>query len=358
MEKKKKILHIAESWGSGVFSFIVDLANSTYKDYDIVIAHGIREETFENYADYFNNEIKLVKVKSFTRNINPINDFKAFLELKKIIKEEKPDIIHLHSSKAGFLGRFAANTKKYKMYYNPHGFSFLMQDSSKIKRLIYFVAEKIAALRKCTIIGCSKGEYEEALKLTKNSICINNGVNIDILKNQVQNLKEKEIDFDNLKICTSGRIGYQKNPELFNSIAKELPNVKFTWIGDGDEKDKLNSPNINVTGWKSKEEVIKILNENDVFILASLWEGLPISLLEAMYLKKICLVSNCIGNRDVISSNENGFVCKNKDEFVSLIKKLKNIEYKKIQYKAYEDINETFNTSRMVEEYRKIYEEK
>jgi glycosyltransferase involved in cell wall biosynthesis len=357
MKKRKKILHIVESWGSGVFSFIVDLANSTYGDYDIVIAHGTREETFEDYANYFNKNIKLIKVENFTRSINPIKDMKAFFELKKIIKEEKPDIIHLHSSKAGFLGRFATNTKNVKAFYNPHGFSFLMQDASKIKRLMYLLAEKLASFKKCTIIGCSKGEYEEALKLTKNAICINNGVDIDKLKVQTQNLKEREIDFDNLKLCTIGRIGCQKNPDLFNSIAKDLSDIKFTWIGDGDEKNKLTSSNIQVTGWKSKEDVIKILNENDVFILTSLWEGLPLSLLEAMYLKKICLVSNCIGNRDVINQNENGFICNNKEEFVSVIKNLKNIECKKLQANAFQDIKTVYNIEKMTNEYRRIYNE-
>lgn len=352
--KRKKILHIVESFGSGVFSFLVDLINSTDEEFDITVAYGKRTETLENFKEYFSGNVKFIEVKNFTRSINPVKDLKAFFEVKKIIKKVNPDVIHLHSSKAGFIGRFVANGKKVKVLYNPHGFSFLMQDSSKVKRLIYWLLEKLGALRNCTIVGCSNGEYEEALKLSKNSVCINNAINIDKLDEETKNFKNKKNDFQNLKICTSGRIGYQKNPELFNKIAQDFPNIQFTWIGDGELKDKLTSKNITITGWKKREEVLKIVNENDIFILTSLWEGLPISLLEAMYLKKVCIVTNCIGNRDVIKDKENGFIIKD-DNHKIIIENLNEEICEKVSNKARNDVLNKFNIQRMAEEYKDIY---
>lgn len=79
-----------------------------------------------------------------------------------------------------------------------------------------------------------------------------------------------------------------------------LPEINFIWIGEGELKTELTSPNITITGWIKREEALRIIRNVDFFILPSLWEGLPISLLEAMYLRKICLVSDVIGNRDVI----------------------------------------------------------
>ena len=352
---KKKILHIVESFGSGVFSFLVDLVNNTDKDFDITIAYGVREETLVNFKEYFSDRVKFIKVENFVRSINIKKDFKAFLELKKIVKEIDPDIVHLHSSKAGFLGRFATNCRKRKVLYNPHGFSFLMKNSSKIKRTIYWLIEKVAAFRKCTIIGCSNGEYEEALKLTKNAICINNGIDIDKLKEDTKSIKLKEnVDFNALKICTVGRIGYQKNPMLFNEIAKTFPDIQFTWIGDGELKNELTSENIKITGWKKREEVLKILNENDVFILTSLWEGLPISLLEAMYMKKICIVSDCIGNRDVIQDNENGYIIR-KNNYKDIIQKINKDNYIRLSENAKKDVIDKFNINKMVEEYKGVY---
>lgn len=357
--KKKKILHVTESFGSGVFSFLVDLINNTDEEYDVTVAYGKRVETLENFKEYFSNRVKFVEVKNFTRSINPTKDIKAFFEVKKIIKDENPDVIHLHSSKAGFIGRFAGNGKKVIMLYNPHGFSFLMKDSSKVKRLIYWLLEKIGAMRKCTVVGCSQGEYEEALKLTTNSICINNGINIKQLDFITRNFEKKNINFDNLSFCTSGRIGYQKNPQMFNEIAKSFPNNKFTWIGDGEFKNELTSSNIEITGWKERDEVLELVNKHDVFLLTSLWEGLPISLLEAMYLGKICIVSNCIGNKDVIN-NKNGFISNDKENFERIISEIINNsnikEIETIKDNIKNDLENEFNIELMIKKYKKIYE--
>ena len=353
-EKKKKILHIVEAFGGGVFSVLVDLINSTSEEFEIVVAYSKRPQTPENFESYFSKNVKFIEVKNFARSINLKKDIKAFFELKKIIKSQKPDIIHLHSSKAGFLGRFAANGRKIKMLYNPHGFSFLMQDCSKIKRKIYWIIEKIGAMRKCKIVGCSKGEYEEALRLSKNSICINNAINVEKLQKETKDFDIKKIDLKNLKICISGRIGYQKNPEFFNKIAESFPKCNFTWIGDGDLKDKLTSKNIKITGWKTREEVLKLVNENDIFILTSIWEGLPISLLEAMYLGKVCLVTDCIGNRDVIKNNQNGYLI-NQENYKSILDNLNYDDLKDISTNAKNDILNEYNIKNMVEKYRGEY---
>lgn len=356
---KKKVLHIVESFGSGVFSFLVDLVNGTYKDFDITIAYGVREETLDNFREYFNENIKFIKVENFTRSINPKKDLKALKEIKDVIRNEKPDIVHLHSSKAGILGRLAVNGNKIKMFYNPHGFSFLKKDDTKLKRMIYWLIEKITVIwnRKCTLVGCSNGEYLEAKKLNKNSVCINNGIDINKLKEETKGLVPNKINYKNIKICTVGRIGYQKNPEMFNKIAEAFPKIDFTWIGEGDLRDKLTSKNVNVTGWKERKEVLQILNNNDIFILTSLWEGLPISLLEAMYMKKICIVSNCIGNRDVIVNGKNGFIANEINDFVKYIQEIldKKVDVKTLAINANQDVLNEYNIEKMVDKYKKEY---
>ena len=290
-----------------------------------------------------------------TRSIG-LNDLKAFFEIKKIIKNENPDIVHCHSSKAGLLTRLAINTKKIKTFYTPHGYSFLMEDSSKLKRFIYKSIEKIGTLNHSVIVACSKGEYEESLKLTKRATYVSNGVNLEILRKYIPD-KIKQIDTNNLTFVTTGRVSYQKNPEMFNEIAKKFPEIKFVWVGTGDLKNKLTSNNIEVTGWKNRDELMEILNKSDVFILPSLWEGLPISLLEAMALKKPCIVSNVIGNRDVISNENNGFVCNNLNEFIEVIKNIQDNKYnlEKISENAFNDVKNIYNTDVMCKKYCNIY---
>lgn len=354
MAEKKKILFIVEAMGGGVFTYIVDLSNELVNEYDMYLAFAVRNQTPENYRDYFDKRIHLIEVKNFTRSINLIKDIKAFIEIKSIAKKIKPDIIHLHSSKAGALGRFAFNGRKTPLFYTPHGYSFLMQNHSTVKRMIYKAVETICSRRSCMTISCSEGEHQETLKLTSNVTYVNNGINIGELQKLID--QTGPIERHPFTVFTLGRICYQKNPELFNRIAEALPHIKFLWIGDGDLRKKLTASNIKITGWVKREDALRYSLHGDVFLLTSLWEGLPISLLEAMYMKKLCVVNDVIGNRDVIHNGRNGFVCNNVNDFVSAITSAsEHIEYIE---NAYVDVMDKYNTRVMAKCYSKIYLDK
>ena len=211
--------------------------------------------------------------------------------------------------------------------------------------------------KKCTIVACSEGEYKESLKLTKNATYINNGVNIKEIDSVVKDSSIKNIDTKNLKICIVGRIGFQKNPKLFNQIAEQFPQIQFTWIGNGELKDELKSPNISITGWTKRADVLSNLEKNDIFILPSLWEGLPIALLEAMYLGKICIVSNVIGNRDVIINGKNGFICNELEDYCNVINEIQQEKYNlaQIQKNAKEDVLQEYNIDITSKKYIELY---
>lgn len=352
MATKKKILYIVEAMGGGVFTYIVDLANELVDTYDMYIAYAVRKQTPSNYKDYFDKRIHLIEVKNFARAINATKDIAAFFEIRKIAKEIKPDIIHLHSSKAGALGRFAFSGKRVPLFYTPHGYSFLMENYKPMKRRVFKLIESVCAKRNCTTISCSVGEHQESLKLTKRATYVNNGINMAELQEIIDKTEKVEHSFT---VYTLGRICYQKNPTLFNEIAESLPDVKFVWIGDGELRDQLTSENIEITGWADRSTAIRYAVNADVFLLPSRWEGLPISLLESMYMKKACVVSNVIGNRDVIHNGENGFVCTKVEDFVKAIEECQG-EVEKLTEHAYQDILKMYNTKVMAEQYRKKYE--
>lgn len=354
MAEKKKILYIVEAMGGGVFTYIVDLANELANQYDMYIAYAVRKQTPKNYKEYFDDRIHLIEVKNFGRAIDASKDLKAFFEIKKIADEVKPDIIHLHSSKAGALGRFAFNGNKIPMFYTPHGYSFLMEDCKPMKRVIYKVVESVCAKRNCTTISCSVGEHQETLKLTKRATYVNNGINMAELQEIMDKTEKVEHPFT---VFTLGRICYQKNPTLFNEIAEKLPDIRFVWIGDGELRKELKSKNIETTGWADRATAIRHAVNADVFLLPSRWEGLPISLLEAMYMKKTCVVSNVIGNRDVIHNGKNGFVCSGSDAFVKAIQDAQS-DATSLTEQAYQDILHEYNTINMAGHYSEIYQSK
>ena len=336
--------------GGGIFTYIVDLANELCKKYDMYIAYGIRPQTPPDYLTYFDPSIHMIFVDSFTREISPKMDLKAFFDVKEIVKEVDPDIIHLHSSKAGVIGRMALDGDETPLFYTPHGYSFLMKNYRPLKRTIFRAIEGFCAKKNCTTISCSPGENEETLKLTKRAKYVNNGINVTQLRGLLDKVEKKDHPFT---VFTLGRITYQKNPELFNQIAERLPGVKFIWIGDGELREKLKSPNIEITGWMDRRAALSVSVNADVFLLTSLWEGLPMSLLEAMYMRKLCVVNDVIGNHDVIHNGDNGFVCRNVDEFVHAIVSHGN---KKLVEKAFSDLMTEYNTRVMAEKYNIIYQ--
>lgn len=160
-----------------------------------------------------------------------------------------------------------------------------------------------------------------------------------------------------MTVCTVGRICCQKNPQLFNGIALLLPDIRFVWIGDGDMRGCLSAPNITVTGWKSRDEVMKIVARADVFVLTSLWEGLPIALLEAMYLGCLCVVSDVIGNHDVIRNGLNGFVCSTAEEYAETIRLVAGDAElaADITATARKDVLRNYNADFLAAEYDKKY---
>ncbi len=346
---KKKILFVVEAMGGGVFTYIVDLANELVKSYDMYIAYSVRPQTPKNYREYFNSGIHLIEVRNFTRSINPLRDIKAIPEVKRIARAVKPDIIHLHSSKAGVIGRIVFNGKNVPLFYTPHGYSFLMENYKPVKRAMFKIIETVISKRNCTTISCSPGEHQETLKLTKRATYVNNGINTAELDKVLGKVERVDHPFT---VFTLGRICHQKNPWLFNAVAEAMPEVRFLWIGDGELRDELKSKNIEITGWVDREKALSYSMNADVFVLTSLWEGLPISLLEAMYMKKLCVVNDVIGNHDVIETGRNGYVCRTVEEFKSAIEETST---KRLIEAAFEDIQKEYNTVVMGNKYAKIY---
>lgn len=351
--KKQKLLFVVEAMGGGVFTYIVDLANELVQFYDMYIAYAVRPQTPFNYKEQFDRRIHLIEVKNFIRAVHLKKDLKAFFEIKKIAKQISPDIIHLHSSKAGVLGRWAFSGRKTALFYTPHGYSFLMADCSRRKRLLFKIIEIVSAKRNCIVISCSKGEHMETLKFTRKAAYVNNGINIDKLQKLLYT--SAPVKKRRFTVFTLGRICAQKNPALFNQIAEAMPEVQFVWIGDGELRDKLKSPNIEITGWVKREQALQYSLGADVFLLVSLWEGLPMSLLEAMYMRKVCVVSDVAGNHDVIHTGENGYVCRQPSDFVKAIREVMNNRQDILVDRAYEDVMREYNTVVMAKKYRKIY---
>ncbi|MFH7011598.1 glycosyltransferase [Flavobacterium sp. FlaQc-52] len=307
-----KVVHVIEALGGGVYTYFRDLSTFFGEEkqsrsiYTTIIYSGNRKEIDpKKIKTDFSNGVDLIEI-NMVREFSPIEDLKSAFKLWKELKRINPDVIHLHSSKAGVLGRIAYFFlfRKKKVFYTPHGYSFLRTDISDIKKKLYWQIEKrIQQLFGGITIACGDTEYEIAKK-TGNSLLVRNGIAISEIQQHLAPLQNAK-----LTIGIVGRISFQKNPDLFNLIALRFPDFNFVWIGDGDLNFSLTAPNIRITGWLlDRNEVLKELNAVDIYLQTSIWEGLPLAVLEAMALKKPIIATKIIGNKDIVYHNETGFL--------------------------------------------------
>lgn len=361
MKKDKiKIVQFVEAFGGGVYTYVKDLCNflalaDSALDFEVHLIYSPNRVEFDR--EMFDKDIHpsvILHEMDMGREIELGKDFNIIKQTRKKIKEIKPDVLHLHSSKSGVLARIAAFglVNKNKVFYSPHGYAFIQKNISKSKVNLFKIIENaMPFLLGGTTVASGNTEYEIAKKISK-TILVRNGVDFELPEQVFKNTDKKR-----LTIGTIGRLTPQKNPKLFNDIAKRIPEADFIWIGNGELQHEIDAENITVTGWvKTREDLLNKLNEIDVYLQVSLWEGLPIALIEAMVMRKPLVVSNIIGNKDCVEVGYNGFVFDNLEQAVEKINvfKDKNLisEYGNNSFdKAFEEYNKEKNFASLLLHY-------
>jgi glycosyltransferase involved in cell wall biosynthesis len=350
-----KVVHIVESFAGGVFNFIADIVLGM-PEYRHIIIHGMRQDTPSAFESAFPKGTGFYRWQHATREVSPARDMRATLELAGILKHMKnADIIHLHSSKAGFIGRLVCRMlgMQDRVLYSPHGASFLRKDISDTRGRFFALLEKTAARFGGEVIGSALSEAEAIRKEGIPAMHINNGI---ACEGDPSACTRRET----LLIGTSARITNQKNPGLFNEIAEAFvtdPSVRFLWIGDGELRRQLSSPNIQVAGWLPKDALKNMLHELDIYLSTSLWEGMPLSVLLAMCAGKPLLLFDCAGNRDLVDRGLNGFIFRDKREAVSCIKTLISNRHmiEEMGKCSRALVLENFTLDKMICQYKQLY---
>lgn len=320
-----KILHIG-NLKSGIDTYVRNTVALASDEFEFVIVNGADD----NSAPYMRHgkQVKTYGICMY-RALNPVKDLKAVMQAVKIIRKEKPDLVHCHSAKGGVIGRFAAFLTGTKVAYTAHAFSFLSAESAK-KEKIFLMLEKIAKLNSY-LLACSGSERELGIKVVgfkeKKAFAWNNAVpdslpliakNPRIAKSELPIPKEEE-----RYITSIGRPSYQKNPlfmvEVAHGIHLKHPNIKFYLLGVGfyspmldDMKALIHQYGMDdifyMLPWLSHEETLRYVNGSMLYFMTSLYEGLPISVIEAMSLGKAIVASDVLGNKDCVKNGYNGYL--------------------------------------------------
>src|SRR5688572_521158 len=357
-----KIVHVIEPFAAGVAVFVKSLTETMPEDLHIVI-HGERKQIMsarEVKRSFPKQNVRFLRWKSAQRSISPFKDSLALKELYSILRRLKKkglvDAVHLHSSKSGLLGRIACRLAGIKtVVYTPNGAPFLSADNSFFS-FLYKQLEKVGNIFGGKVVCCSASESLEYDKLGIQNSFVNNGISMN------QGSKSRQSTFKSDKFCviTSGRIEAQKNPALFNSIAeyfKDFEQLEFIWAGDGQDRSILTSGNIEITGWLDSEAVSDLVAQAHVYISTSNYEGLSFGVLEALALRKPVLLSNCVGNKDVVKNGLNGDIFNSEtDAIMKILGYYNNREMVEVMGQFSHDICTTnFNMDQNFLSYKDIY---
>ena len=339
------------------------LNTSSYSGAENVAITIIKElEKDKNYEVYYVSPRGKIekKLKEEGTKYIPINKL-CVKELKRVIKEYKPDVIHAHDFRASIISSIATS-RNIKIISHVHC------NPDWIKKInAYSIAYAMCSIRYKSILLVSKAIKEEYIfsNIIKDK-CQVMGNFID-----VENIKEKSRKIENNKlydICFCGRLSEEKNPikfiNLIKNIKKQEKNVTAAIIGDGKLKKQcvnlIKTENLekNITLYGFLENPYCIINNCKVLCMTSKWEGYGLVAVEALALEKPVVATN-VGGIPTIIDDSCGKICDDNKSMEDEIIKLLTDEdyYKKKSQKAREKLNKINNPIQYVKKLKKVYEE-
>jgi glycosyltransferase involved in cell wall biosynthesis len=319
-----RILHVVEATIAGVRTHVqVVTAGLDQRRFQSVVACPLRRENAcgdDQFVNYLTSVgIPIVPV-AMRRSISPRADIAALWQLVGVLQRQHFDIIHLHSSKAGFLGRLAARIAGggAAVVYTPNGLSFL-GGQSPAKRQLYLALERSVGRLCDRIIAVSASERQiiaqTGLISPDRIVQIENGIPPIALPAGFDRAALRRTlgqPGDAPLIGTVARLSAQKNPYLFLEAAarvlRDQPAARFVWCGGGEllELVRAYAQQLGIDAaccfLGHRDDAHQVLAALDYFWLTSDYEGLPLAPMEAMALRVPIIATDVVGTRDLLAS--------------------------------------------------------
>lgn len=315
MALKKVLLYmITQSELGGAQSNVLDLIRGFQKEYNVHLATRIEGPLTESATAI---SVPVHLLPNLVRSINILHDYYAVKECISLIREIKPDVIHAHSSKAGLIARVAGWMCKVPVVFTAHGWGFSL-GNPPIRRWIALLSEKLAAPLGKKIICVSESDRQLALSLgvgNQNSlVTVRGGIgNIPVsLANPAQNPA---------RLIMVARFNEQKDQATLLKAIAQLNDrhIHLDLVGSGlaweSSKDLAKSLGIEdqVSFLGDRRDVPDLLAQSQIFILSTHYEGLPISILEAMRTGLPVIATSVNGIPEEIEHGKTGFLVTRQD---------------------------------------------
>lgn len=372
----KRILHIVgdSEFGGGAIVILQLASAAKAKGYEVSILTTSSKLIEESST----RGIQPVQLDCIWRPIRPIKDIVGLWRLLRYLQSNRYDIVHTHTSKAGFVGRAAATLAKIPfVLHTVHGFSFHEQ-SKRLPVFIYSTLERIASRWCDKIVTVSEYHRDWALQLrigdAEKLIAISNGISEDrAISSKTRNEIRKEfgISPEDVMLVSAGRLAHQKGLEYLVPAVKSLltkghHQLRVVLAGDGAMRPELEAlidffgvtENFHLTGFRS--DIPDILSAADIAVMPTEREGLSISLLEAMAAQKPIVTTTIGSNREVTQDGDCAELVEPKeiDALALALEKLMLDKHYATQLgeKARKRFLDKYTESKMISAYLKTYE--
>ena len=301
-------------------------------------------------------------------------DFKVWNQVKRLMISEGISLVHAHGTRANTNVFWPAKQLNIPVIYTVHGWSF-NHGLGPVKENIRRFSEKLMVKRSAITINVSNANLKDGLRLLGNyeHTLVNYGIDLTNFKfdGNYADLR-KEFGFNDEHVVVGGimRMTTQKDPvSLIKSFAKASQSddqLRLLLVGDGELKNEVETEieNQNIADKVKlqpfRKDIPAVLNAIDIYFLPSLWEGLPIGMLEAMSMKKAILASDVDGSKEAIINGRNGILCKSKDidAFAQGLLKYSTDPELRRAYgeEAYKTILEHFEVKKMTSNVQTVYD--
>jgi glycosyltransferase involved in cell wall biosynthesis len=323
-------------------------------------------------------EIPLIIQNNLVREVNPFKDIFTYQDLFNAMRINKYDIVHTHSSKAGILGRWAAKRAGVPIIIHTiHGWGF-HDYMPTILKYLYIYLERLTASFTDTLVAVSNFDIriglEEGIGKKQQYELIRSAIPTAEFKSDHNIRNEIRRNFgisDEMNIIGNvGRFSQQKNPfdwlKIASEIHKSKKKVHFVLVGDGplymEVESRIESMglsnNFTITGLR--RDVTDLLSIMDIFMITSLWEGLPRTVLQAM-VKGIPIISYKVGGiPEIVREGITGYLCDPKD-ILTMAKRcsllLNNpLHREEMGKKGQSFVTEEFDLPNMIDQISNLYE--
>ena len=250
------------------------------------------------------NTLKYQRIETLSRELSYVKDKKARKEIESVIESFKPDLIHTHTFKAGFLVRL--RKRKIPLIHSFHGHHLYDPDYGKFAKAVLNLIERNLAKRckKIITIGSKVGEelLEVGIGRSEQYLSIAPGIESPKLSERIEILNKFDLREKALKVLWMGRLTYVKRPDRVVELARRYPKVDFVVAGDGELKEDLlaSAPsNLHLVGVQSSDEMFSIA---DIVLLTSDSEGMPLTLIEGQ-MAGVAAVATAVGSTSEIIDN-------------------------------------------------------